>query len=82
MIADAMINSVYRIFMYFLGAYKPLDFKVDTTFFDTVTDLFAFIFYILPIYDLKPIISIIIALMGFRIIIVIIKTVWDVLPIL
>ena len=82
MISDAVINLVYRIFMSLVDGYEPLDFNIDTTFFDTVTDFFAFIFYILPINDLKPIIGIIVALMGFRIIVVVIKTIWDLLPVL
>ena len=82
MVLDAVIDIIYRIFMHFLGGYEPLSIDIDVSFFDTLTDFFAFIFYVLPIDGLKPIVGIIIALMGFRLIIVIFKTIWDVLPVL
>lgn len=80
MILDSIIDIIYRLFMNFLDGYKPLSLDIDITFFDTLTDFFAFIFYVLPIDGLKPIIGIILAIMGFRLVIVIFKTIWDVLP--
>lgn len=82
MITDAIITLVYDAFMFFLGGYEPLEFNVDTTIFKTFSDFLAFIFYILPIDGLLPIVTIFIGLMVFRIIISIVKTIWDLLPIL
>lgn len=82
MITDLIINLIYNVFMFFLGGYEPLHFNLDTTVLQTFSDFFAFIFYILPIEGLLPIVTIIIAIMTFRIIVSFIKTVWDLLPLL
>lgn len=82
MITDMMINLIYSIFMFLLGGYQPLTFNIDTTVFRTFSDFLAFIFYILPMKGLLPIITIFAALMMFRIVISVIKTIWDLLPIL
>ncbi len=72
----------YNIFMSFLGTNEPIEFNIDTTVFKTISDFLAFIFYILPIDGLLSIVSIFIGLMIFRIIISVVKTIWDLLPIL
>lgn len=82
MITDALINLIYNVFMFFLGGYEPLHFNLDTTIFRTFSDFFAFLFYILPIKELLPIVTIIVSIMIFRIIISVVKTIWDLLPIL
>lgn len=82
MITDAIINLIYNVFMFFLGGYEPLHFNLDTTVFRTFSDFLAFIFYILPINGLLPIVTIIIGIMTFRIIVSVVKTIWDLLPIL
>lgn len=82
MLTDAVITMFYDIFMSFLGTNEPVDFNIDTTVFKTISDFLAFIFYILPIDGLLTIVSIFIGLMIFRIIISVVKTIWDLLPIL
>lgn len=82
MLTDAVITMFYDIFMSFLGTNEPIDFNIDTTVFKTISDFLAFIFYILPIDGLLTIVSIFIGLMIFRIIISVVKTIWDLLPIL
>lgn len=82
MIADSIINIIYNIFMFLVGGHEPLRFNVNETFYTTVNDFFAFIFYILPVDGLFTILGIIIAITGFRIFISVIKTIWDLLPLL
>lgn len=82
MITDSVISLAYDIFMFFLGGYEPLTFNIDTTVFRTFTDFLAFIFYILPVGGLMPIVTIFMGIMMFRIVISVIKTIWDLLPIL
>lgn len=82
MITDAVINIIYDIFMFLLGGYQPLAFNMDTTVFRTFSDFLAFIFYILPVQGLLPIVTIFVSIMMFRIVISVIKTIWDLLPIL
>lgn len=82
MITDSVISLAYDIFMFFLSGYEPLTFNIDTTVFRTFTDFLAFIFYILPVSGLMPIVTIFMGIMMFRIVISVIKTIWDLLPIL
>ncbi len=82
MITDAIISLVYDIFMFFLGSYEPLTFNIDTTVFGTFSDFLAFIFYILPMDGLMPMVTIFAGLMMFRIVVSVIKTIWDLLPVL
>ena len=82
MITDAIISLIYNIFMFFLGGYEPLTFNFNTTIFRTVSNFIAFVFYILPIEGLLPIVTIVISVKIFKIVISVIKTIWDLLPIL
>lgn len=82
MITDIFVTLIYDLFMFFLGGYEPLHFNIDTTVFRTFTDFLAFIFYILPINGLLPIVTIVVGITMFRVIVSLIKTVWDLLPIL
>jgi hypothetical protein len=82
MVGTAVINLVYKVFMYFVGGYEPLRFNIDSTFYSTIKDFISFIFYILPIDGLKTIVSLIISITLFRAIVAIVKTLWDLLPIL
>ena len=82
MITDYIIDLIYKIFMFFLSGHEPLDFNIDINFVDTITDFLGFIFYVIPINGLAPIISIIVTITAFRILIAVIKTLWDLLPIL
>jgi hypothetical protein len=82
MIGDAAVNLFYKIFMSFFGGYEPLRFNVDSSVYEAVTNFLSFIFYILPIEGLKPIITLVIAITVFRIIVSVVKTLWDLLPIL
>lgn len=82
MITDIFVTLIYDLFMFFLGGYEPLHFNIDTTVFRTFSDFLAFIFYILPINGLLPIVTIVVGITMFRVIISVIKTIWDLLPIL
>lgn len=82
MITDFIIGLVFKIFMFFVDGKEPLRFNIDSSVYDYVKDFVAFIFYILPIEGIKPIIQIIISIILFRITVSVIKTLWQLLPIL
>lgn len=82
MITDLLINIIYKAFMFVAEGHKPLRFNVDSSFFEVIHDFIAFIFFILPVNGLKTIFSIILMIIGFRIFISVIKTLWDLLPLL
>ncbi|MEE0918770.1 MAG: hypothetical protein U0L56_01900 [Lachnospiraceae bacterium] len=82
MITDMIINIIYKCFMFVLGGYTPLTFNIDVTFYRAISDFISFIFYIIPIDGLKPMITFIVAITVFRIVVSVIKTIWDLLPLL
>ncbi len=82
MIMVALIGLVYNIFMFLFGGFEPLSFNVDSSVYEYIHDFVAFIFYVLPVSGLKPMYSIIVSIIGFRIIVSLVKTIWQLLPIL
>ncbi len=82
MISDFILGLIYKIFMFAVKGKDPLRFNVDSSVYEYVKDFVAFIFYILPIHGLKPIFTIIVAIIAFRVVISVIKTIWNLLPIL
>lgn len=82
MITDAIIGLIYNAFMYLFGAYKPLRFNISTNVYEFIHDFIAFIFFILPMKGLQVIFGIIVAVILFRIAVSVIKTLWELLPVL
>lgn len=82
MIINFILDIIYNIFMFFVDGYDPLRFNIDSSVYEAVHDFLSFIFFILPIRGLLPIIDIIFAIIFFRALISFIKTLWDVLPVL
>lgn len=82
MITDFIIQLIFKIFMFFVDGKEPLRFNIDSSVYEYIKDFVAFIFYILPIEGLKPIFSIIVSIIVFRITISVIKTIWNLVPIL
>lgn len=82
MITDFIFGVVYNLFMFLVDGKEPLRFNVDSSVYEFVKDFIAFIFYILPIQGLKPIITIIVSIIVFRVTVSVIKTIWNLLPIL
>lgn len=81
MVIDAVIGLIYNVFMYLFGAHEPLRFNISTTVYEFIHDFVAFIFFILPMNGLQVIFSIIVAVIMFRITVAVIKTIWDLLPV-
>lgn len=82
MITDCIINMIYNAFMYLLGSHEPLRFNIESTVYESIHDFLAFLFFILPINGLKVIFVIIVSVIYFRVVISVIKTVWELLPFL
>lgn len=82
MITDLLFNFFYSIFKVFIDGHEPLRFNVDSSVYEVCKNFISFVFYILPVYGLKPIVFIIASIIMFRITVSLIKTLWDVLPIL
>lgn len=82
MLVDGILELIYKAFMFVMGGFQPLHFNIDLKLVDIVEDFLAFIFFILPIKQVMGVIPLIILIIGFRILIAFIKTIWDLLPLL
>ncbi len=82
MITNSLIGVFFKMFGLFNALLAPLHFSFDESLFLPFKDILAFIFYILPVDGLFPIVLIIISITVFRIGVSVIKTIWDLLPIL
>lgn len=82
MVSNAILNLVNKIVFSFFDGWENIDLLISITAFETVKDIFAFLFYILPMDGIMTMVEIIVSLMVFRITISLIKTLWQLLPIL
>lgn len=82
MITELVINLIYNAFMFIVGGHEPLRFNVDSSVYDFICDFMAFIFFIIPVNGLKVLLSTIVSIIVFRALISLIKTIWDLLPLL
>lgn len=83
MIFDKIITAIYNIV---IGLLDPLDqlneFVLDPYIADSIYDFFKFVAYLVPLGRLWPILAIFLSIYTVRIIIALIKTLWDLIPVL
>ena len=81
MISEFLLNIVFQIVEWILTPLPeiaiPTVMARDSTFFGMV----RCVLYLLPLDTIGTIVGLIVAIAGFRIIISIVKTIWDLLPI-
>lgn len=82
MVTNSIIELVNKVVMSFFSGWEDIDLLIPMIAFNTLEDIFAFLFYILPIDGIVTMVGIIVAIMTFRIIISLIKTLWELIPIL
>lgn len=83
MIVDVFVNLFFGIVNTILQPLSSLgNIVVNSSMFLPIVSILKIIFYVLPIQQLLPLIALTVALMGFRIVVSLLKTVWDILPIL
>ena len=80
MISEFFINIIFSIVTGMLNLLPDISWSVDTTAFGYFIDILRVAGYMLPIRTVGTIASLIVSLTVFRIIISLIKTVWDLLP--
>jgi hypothetical protein len=80
MIVQLLINFLFGILNLILKPFDLISFVLNADFMITVKHYLSVIFYIIPIANFLPIFAFIIALMGLRITIALLKTVWGILP--
>lgn len=80
MIVEAILNVMFNFLGGILGLLPDISWDVSTSAFEYFLDIVRVVGYLMPINTVTTIIKLIIALTIFRIIIAVIKTVWDLLP--
>ncbi len=73
---DVLFNLLASIFDYL----PSVSFNIDGNLFDTFLDIVEVGMYMLPTGTVSAICLIVVALGGFRIVVSVIKTIWDLLP--
>lgn len=82
MIMDHVLEMINKIFLSFFQGWEDIDLLISSSVYETLSDIFAFLFYILPMDGIVTIVGLFISIMGLRILISLIKTLWQLLPIL
>lgn len=82
MITDSIINLFFIIVENMLKPLDMINFTLNITDLEPVLQYFRMAAYVIPLKELMPIFSFFVAMMTFRIIISVIKTIWQLLPIL
>ena len=82
MIMNKLIDILQNILTVYFAEWEQIDLLVSEKYFESVENIFAFLFYILPVQGLTSIFVLFVSLMLLRILIAFIKTIWDLLPVL
>ena len=82
MIMNKIIDILQGILSSYFAQWEQIDILIAEKYFESVENIFAFLFYILPVQGLTSIFALFVSLMFLRIIIAFIKTIWDLLPVL
>lgn len=81
MIVESIFNLLFLPIEILLAPLTVINFVVDSSIFAPILSFLNMATYLIPIKALMPIIIFSASLMGFRIVISIIKTIWQLLPI-
>ena len=82
MVTDTLINIVFLIINTILSPLERLSFNFDITKLEPILQYIRMAMYIIPFAQLSPIFVFFVGMMAFRIMVSIIKTIWDLLPVL
>lgn len=82
MIIEALVDILVGIINTFLKPFSLISFAIPDIVVTNFLEIMRLVCYILPLYALMPIIFAFMAIMSFRIVVALIKTIWELLPIL
>lgn len=82
MMTDSILNIVFLIVDYILAPVDLLNWGFNLFYLSPLFDILKVIYFVVPIDRIAPIIHFIIAMFCFRGVIALIKTIWDLLPVL
>lgn len=80
MVTDKLLDIVFNFLMSFLEKLPAMDLKVDFSVVNSFLDAVGFALYFFPWQKVLPILGLIILLQVWRIVISIIRVIWEVLP--
>mgnify|MGYP004560641209 FL=1 len=80
MISEFFLNIIFKFLSGMLNLLPDVSWSVDTTAFSYFLDIVRIVGYLVPAQTVYAIITLIVAFTVFRIIISLIKTIWDLLP--
>lgn len=80
MVSEFILGIVFNIVDLLLSPLALINVDFDLSNMDFLQGVIGSIFYIIPIGAVLPLILINVALFGFRIVVRIVKTIWDLLP--
>ena len=81
MITDSLLNVVFGIVNFILSPVSLVEWGFYLFYLSPLHDILRIIYFVIPIDKIFPIIVFIISMFIFRAIIALIKTIWDILPI-
>lgn len=82
MVTDFLLNPIFSFIDLLLTPLNLVSWTVDTLInIPLLTDFFSVIAYVMPWSYVTPLIFIIFSIIGFKIVISLIKTIWELLPI-
>lgn len=82
MIIDGLLAVVFGLVDLLLAPLGLLSFNFDITKLEPVLQYFRMALYLIPFQELSPIFLFFVVMMAFRIVVSLIKTIWNLLPIL
>lgn len=80
MISEFLINIVFRIVEGALSILPAFDWNVKASFFQSFLDMLRLACYLLPMQTITAIITLIVFFMNFRLVISLLRTIWEILP--
>jgi len=81
MITDIILDAIFGIISVLLLPLEVINFGIDLIMIEPVLQFFRMAVFLIPITQLMPIFLFFVSMMSFRIVVSIIKTIWDLLPI-
>lgn len=82
MIVESLLDVVFKIASGILEMLPDISWNVDNSFFNAFFDVLRMVCYLLPMPTVIAIIYLVICFTAFRIIISLVKTIWDLIPLL
>lgn len=80
MIVEGIVDVIYTVVNLIMLPISGLAFITDINKLEPILQYIRMALYVIPVVQLMPIIMFFIALMSFRITVSILRTIWDILP--